>query len=250
MPLTKQLINKSSGFISITLVALLPLLVAVIAVIAASYLVLRADSRTRHVCRTGLLQAQTEVQIHLKKLLGMNTEAQALRAKRTAAEVQLAASLGTPAAAEAAVELQEVEAAQLAFGALQKKELFEARMLSSSSPGRTLSAVQSEVSGAALVNRGSRMRARGHVQSAKFDVIATPPDSPTPDYQPSLRFRDRQVMTVSWEFDLRDFLPAWTRPFVDIADLSGKAGCSTTLEKENEDWRPQITEAKSSSNYY
>lgn len=238
---------NQKGYVTTALLILMPLLLAILAVAAASYLIFKDDGKSRHLCRLELLRAQAEVATDLKTLLALNPNAKVLRLRRKIAEAKVAATVGSPANAAALAELRLVISAQSALAAKQRALIAHAKIVSRSSPLKTAGRIRFELQ----QTQRSRTEANRYssidvgTASAAFDVVATPIDSPTPDYQPSPSFRDRQEMKVTWTFDVSSFLPDWIRPLVHSANLSGQAECSATLEKENNRWVPRITRVKS-----
>jgi len=231
------------GSVTIAVIALMPLLLAVAAVIFASYLLIIADAQARHVCRTELLRAQDDIQRILDQLFALNPQARILRLRREAAQAKAAATVGTPAHPVALAELQAVIQAQLAFALKQKKWIALAQARAQLAPFRTLSKVRSVFH--ARQERINEKRSlddwRTTRKTPRIHLQKTPAHSLTPDYKPGPQFHISQEMRVSWSFAITSLLPTWLRPFAKASGLRMNAGCSATLIEENQKWRPQLT---------
>jgi hypothetical protein len=240
--------KNERGFMSVALVALLPLLIALFA-LGAAYFIIKNDGEARHTCRVELLRAQIQIAADLRELMGLNPEAEVLRQERSLAEEELEASMAEgpgPMTAAAQVKLSLVIAKQEAFSIKQKLIISRAKMRSRLAPRRAVATVHAklQVSHHAQAPEASADGFNSNVRLAAFDVTAEPPNSPTPDYNPSPHFRDRQEMKVRWSFDVTSYLPPWLQKITASSGVRAEAECSTTLEKEGNKWDPRITKGK------
>lgn len=237
--------RNQSGFVSVSTLALIPLLASVLAVLGASYLLFRSDGQARHICRLELLGAEAKIAVQLKNLLALNPSAEILRASRKSAELAERAAIGTPAFPAAQARLLQVIGEQMTLRKEQQLLISKARLISRSAPQLALGKVRQAVDGNQILYGGEEASSiQGNTVAGKFDVIAEPLDSPTPNYRPSANFRDRQEMRVAWRFDLAPFLPQWIRTYVPLLNLTARADCSSTLEREGTGWQAKITMGK------
>lgn len=235
--------KNENGFITSAFLILLPLFVAVLASITAAYFLFTADSRARQVCRVEVLNAQTTLAKDLNRLIDMNTQAAALRAKRKQAEA-LAAS-GQP---QAVAALQAVIAEQIAFSAQQRLLLMKARLLSRTAPSVALTKAMASIRKSAFGFAAFDFSAEainGSAHSAAFDVLPSPPTDLTPNYRPSALFTRNQEMRARWAFDVAKLLPPWLRRLVQAQGLHRRSegDCSATIEKGRK-WEPKMTVAR------
>jgi hypothetical protein len=253
--------NAQQGFVTTWFALMLPLLLAVVAVVGAGFLVMRADAETKHLCRVGVLGTQEKIATSLSELIALNPQAQALRARRQAAEAAIrsgephAVAAGTAALAETNVE-------QMALAALQKKLIAGAQLLGTKTPlkirgdvERALSSAQNRVqleSGADLTTPSRSASFMGHVAMNLpfFDVRPTPAGDLTPDYQPAENFTQEQLILLSWSVDATSLLPKWSQTVGDLAQVTLKlrGTCGASIEKENNQWIAKLQADKSSSN--
>lgn len=230
---------NARGSITVSLLVLLPLLLTALSVLSALYIILKADSVSRHVCRVTLLSAQTNVANDLANLMKLNPKARALRQAREIAEKARLFAVGPKrVAAEAA--LRAVIVKQNLLAAEQKRLISKAKLTSRRAPlqarreiYRSLNQIKWTNTDADLnSNSSSRgFRLNTEVQTALFDVTPEPKDSLTPDYLPSPEFSKHQEMTIDWKFDAIALLPSWLQAFLKTSALEAKADCSATLER-------------------
>lgn len=228
------------GFALTALLILMPALLAVLAVISAAYLALADDAKTRHECRVELLRAQTQIAEDLRDLMALNPEASALRS-----ELQ-AALAGGP---EMAPEVATLEAQQMLLAARQEALIARATAHAAGSPELALARVSAAHTGQSARLRRSDPSFHGSTRPATFDVIATPPGSLTPNYEPSPMFSQRLEMKVSWGYQLASFLPRWLIRLLGEPRLETNAECTATLEKEGTRWQAKLKRAKPSLNW-
>lgn len=235
------------GFGAVAFLAVIPLVVAIIALVSAVAMIFKSDARLKHECRTTLLQAQRAISEDLRALVALNPQAQKLRAARAVAEQTLKAaySIGHPAAITAAIaQRTAVMTAQAALRMQQQKLLLRARLRSLATPAKAVLKVKrtlaSEMSGngASLSELSS---ARSRARRAYFDVIAKPANDLTPDYEPSPRFSEKQLMSLTVDIDLAPLLPEWLRRLLPTKTLVLRTRCAATIEKENETWTETLS---------
>ncbi len=236
------------GFMVITLLALLPLVISLILLVTWTYLLLKADGEARHACRVDLLSAQKQIGQDLKSLLALNPEASRLRAELAAINKVLIATPHPAAHAALEVARQKIIAQQLILAAKQRALIVKAKSLSLTAPSKAMVTVQSAL---AKNRRSSGKPNLGAYKAGTFDVTASPKRSLTPDYNPSARFRDEQIMRLTWKMDVFAILPTWLKDLMHRSNLfpNGdfhlRAECAATLEKEGTAWSPRLTKDRS-----
>jgi hypothetical protein len=232
------------GFVTVSLLALLPVLAAVLAAVAATFLLMKTDGAAKQACRVEVLRTQASLAKTLRDLMALNSQARNLRVRREAAEAAVA--MGE---APAAITLEVIMLQQTALAARQELLLAKGKLLSRTGPTLALVKAKAAVRSSSSGFSSRPVAVTGHTSSASFDVVAEPPMDMTPDYVPSPRFRDRQEMKASWSFDLTAFLPDWVRKILGSDHLKMTGECSATLEKGETQWEPKITMARSSSSF-
>lgn len=230
--------KSETGFGLVGFLALLPLLMAVFAVISGSAMLFKADAHLKHECRTSVLNSQREAAEKLRDLLALNARATALRLERRAAEdeVRLAAGTGGFALAAAQAHLALVKARQLALAAEQRALILKAKAVSVAAPMKARAAVIKELAHEARDNGvrspGTTSRSRPGV----FEVVASPPGDLTPDYKPSPRFSSLQTVDVNVDIQLGPLLPEWLRRLLPTDGLTVTSHCQATIERQEDLW--------------
>lgn len=184
-------IKGDSGFAAISLLSILPLLLAGAAVVSSAYLVMRSDSATRHVCRLSLLNGQEKVAEKLRELVTLNKEAKALRKKRSRAEKALRSAPSPDLKALAALNLAIVIAEQQRLALEQRRLILAGQTLSRTEPAKAAGFVERALFNLQSSQAEDRLRLlfKSRVTPGRFDVVATPINSITPDYNPSINFQ-------------------------------------------------------------
>ena len=240
--------RNQKGFASVTLLILTPLIVAAVAVLAAGYLILKADGQTRHLCRVRLLSAQAKVSADLRDLMALNAQAANLRTERQLADNEVRAAAEFPPLLPAAQAHQvSVIARQLTLAMNQKRLILHATMESKMAPVQTSHEVQDTLTSLGLTQTEDHFSIgfRGKTQTASFDVVASPKSNLTPDYNPSRDFENKQVMKISWSFQASALLPAWLRPLAVSSNIRARAECSAGLKKGDQQWQASLNADKS-----
>ena len=236
------------GSITISLLVLTPLFLAVLACSAGTYLTIRTDAKSRHICRVQLLSSQMRVAQLLEDLLALNSSAHRLRREREIADRNV--RLAPPAVKFIAVAHQlTVIGRQLVLAAKQKELILRGKLESFKGPSSASRKISEGLAHdqALFSDRSVQLSAKTSVDVAFFDVVPEPRGSLTPDYLPSANFERRQTMRLRWQMSVGPLLPSWltdsftTQKF--LAQLKLKAECSATLRKENSKWQPILSAA-------
>ncbi len=230
------------GYATLLAMIVAPLMVSALAAIAASYFVFRDDTRVRHACRIELLKIQNAIAEDLNRLIALNAEARRLRVARKLSDAARLAAITPPQRAAAEAGALKVAARQAVLATRQRALVASMRLRSSAGPRMAARRIES----ALRLERSSRRPTdfRAVSVGAELLLLASPPDSPTPNYEPAANLAERQVMSVSWKFSLEPILPEWLVPFVKPFSLRSSGECRATLEKEEEKWRPRLVADK------
>jgi hypothetical protein len=253
--------RNQSGSINLILLAILPLILAVSAVLAASYLTLKADAKLKHLCRNELLASQETVADRLNKLIKLNPLAKALRAARSAAEKSVLLAPTPEAKAAAQLTLDAVIAKQSVLATEQRALYTEARAASQLRPlnlkiilARTLYQDPSRQDSSRREGNRLNLDFKSHVRTGSFEIEMSPKDSLTPDYRPSPRFAEDETVTASWAFNLKAWIPEWTKSilgsFAGSFNEQFKGSCSAGVEKGDLKWTAKLKVDKLSSNSF
>ncbi|MBX2987570.1 MAG: hypothetical protein KF802_06710 [Bdellovibrionaceae bacterium] len=224
------------GFAMISLLTLLPVLLAAGACLFFIMGFVEDRTATRNGCRRQLLQGLEQAGRPMKQLMDLNPLAWRLRAEKTAALAALAAATaaGNPAAVSAAnMRLQVIQQKQTSLDLRQKALLRRADASLKSSQTLAWRAVA----------RAPLNFLVPQPQKPVFIPPALRPDGPgpAPVYVLPPDFERRQTLAQKWQsrFELRgplqNFLPARGRL---------NETCAATLVPRGNFWRSRLTEAR------
>ena len=233
------MIGRLNGFVTVILVALVPLLLLCVSLVAAASLLLLKWRKTHELCQVSLLKAQSTAAIRVNELFDLNPQARQLRFELAAAEAALAASpAGGPVAVAAAqANLEAVVTRQTVLRSRQ--EWIKTRAVFD--PSHDLLDFENELKKetGVIPTRLDRVRLR---------VRERPASSLTPDHDPVPGFSRLQALSGTWSIVPDPVFPAWLRKFIPrLARLKGR--CSATLIQKGDRWNAALGEGKSSWNY-
>jgi len=230
---------SEQGFALVSLIALVPLALALVISLSAGFYFLKRKSLAQAHCVQQAAVMQKELQGTLEQLLRLNPKAKALRAQRQAADAAVKAAAGS-------VNPYALAAAKAYWSAVVLQQL----------------ALRSKQQ--ALLQRASQQRHSGHrqlrerlrsldvrqVDSKKYywralAVEASPPASLTPDYRPLPFFEKWQQHRFRFQVDLR---PPFAIP-LGLGSLKQITECSVTLKGEENQWKVQIAAASALSKW-
>ncbi|MES2857349.1 MAG: hypothetical protein V4692_15875 [Bdellovibrionota bacterium] len=228
--------NNEKGFGLVSFLSLIPLLLAMGVFVAAAMSLLKVDAQAKHMCRTELLRSQEKISGRLEQLLKMNNLAKALRIERAAADAAVLAAAAYPLVLPVALAAQQaVVVQQSVLAAAQNTLIATARLESKLAPARSILEVRKAISSnlfeSRLVIVGSSLR------TGDFPLRSSPKSSPTPDYDPTNDFSDRQKMKLKLTVLVSSLLPEWMHGFVDLRGLKLETVCTATIAKEPGDRR-------------
>lgn len=214
----------------VSVLALAPLLLALVVVLAAAFWAIRKKATAQAYCVSQGVRLQLELKSTLEQLLRLNRPAKALRARRSATEKALAAAIlsGNPAAiATARAARTAVIAEQMALSTRQTALLREAARLRLEAH-RELSSRVSPLGVRSVEARSPYWRA--------LAVEPRPLNSPTPDYVPVPGFTQWQQQTFRFAVDLQPPLPTLER----LAGARQITECAISLTGKESQWSVRI----------
>ena len=218
-----------------TLVALIPLLMAAVTGVGLTYFVLKRKSLAQSLCVSQAARTQRELKVPLEKLLRLNPRAATLRAKRLQAELRLqqALSTGNPAVIAAArTALQVVILEQSAFHGRQLALLAEAVRIRTRA-GRELRSRTAKIPALRILSM--------HSAPNGLAVKAQPAGSPSPDYYPVANFASAQQHRFRFAINVLNRFPFLNK---FAGNGNQQTECSVTLSQEKGKWGIQILMAK------
>jgi hypothetical protein len=228
--------HGASGFALVSLLILVPFLMALTLAVTAIFYALKRKSLAQSICVQEATRLQEDLRVPLRGLLALNPQAQRLRRARQAAEraLQTAVASGVPHLIAAAKATRTaVLLAQAALAARQAAWLTQARVLRA-------------VGQRELRQRVWRLGAVDvRSPTSYFRALAVEPRqaaSLTPDYVPITRFADGQQQRYRYRVDL---LAAWPL-FRERAPWMQTSECSVTLQnvsRGEEKWQIRILAA-------
>lgn len=231
--------SDQRGFGLIGILVLMPFMISLIALMAGSAMLLKADARLKHECRTSLLNSQREVASDLKELMRLNTRAKLLRRQRAAAEAEVKAARLVPnpvVLAAAQAHLAVVKSFQAALAIQQNALVLKAKAKSFAAPMKAKSAVFAGLSAESKDNGVRLPSTTSQTRAAWFDVVKEPANDPTPDYKPSPKFTAKQTADLNVDLELAPLLPSWLRALLPTGGLKLNTHCQATIERQEDEW--------------
>lgn len=221
--------SGQTGFVVVSLVALIPFLLILMTVIAAGQLAMKRKLTAQALCVGEGLRLQSSLRSTLKELMKLNPQARTLRMERVAAERAVYSALATgnaPGLAAARAALAAVQAAQSALALRQQSLFARGRWLRLQS--------QNKLKVQLRTLRVENFKSEEFYPRA-LAVEPKPPASQTPDYIPVVGFPRAQNHRFSFTVELGGvLLPLrWRQP----------AKCEVTLKGEENQWQLKILAA-------
>lgn len=224
--------GKERGFALVSLLALLPLLLALMFGLGTSLYIIKKKSLAQSLCLRSGIQLQAELKRKLERLFELNPKANRLEARRVRAEKAFRAAVasGIPhliAAAKANKTAILIEQTQL--------------------KAKQLSLLEEAI--ATRVTHQQRLRL--HLQKIKVNdlkstsqslglaVYPVPPFALTPEYEPTDGFAIAQQQQYRFNVDLN---PPFDLPF-SFPISHQPIECSVSIEGDPNEWRVKILEA-------
>lgn len=237
------------GVITLTVLASLPLFLAIGGTCVAIFYLLEAQSLARQECRTRLLTIQEERLMKMQELMNLNDLARNLRHERELAETAAKAAVAGGPKAKAAAELwlHTVIMRQLALATRQKGIITTANLKTRFEVQQLRIRLHDVYIRHATVFQGDAATVfkTSDADFRKLAIRAVPPTSLTPDYQVQENFARKQIIRVRWSFFPARLLPGWLGfnggPYkvLQLADQ-----CATTVEKTLSPRHDNAAEAK------
>jgi hypothetical protein len=183
--------------------------------------------KANKICFEGMVRLQRGLRATLIELSKLNKQAASLRAKRTAAEIQLKAAIASatpPFIAEAQAVRMLVMSAQLALKAKQQELLQKARR-------QRLEARRNVARD--LHSLGGRLQSDDPSLFLSLAVRPSPPADLTPDYLPLPQFRRFQAERIHYQVPLFKGVPPWLLKNLTLP-ATQESECGATLNEG--DW--------------
>jgi hypothetical protein len=227
------------GFLTVSLLILMPLILAICAVAFAGALSIRATEKTEFICRQGALEAQNNMLESYQKLITLNPAARMLRAADKASKVSLvipfygalsSVSLQVARSIFHSVQLGIITAANLRL----TKDLLNLKLNLAKSLGlSSYGFVQAEI-----------------VNSPRLAVEAKPPMDLTPDYFAKKDFEDLQLIQFKWTIRIDQLLPDFLIRLISTqsdspARLEMKLKCASSVQKKQsvgDEWQATLVD--------
>lgn len=232
--------TNNKGFAIALILALLPTLIGVVLVTFAIVSFVQVDTRIKYACRNTLIDGQARVGVHLEKLLAMNKEAEALRAKLIAARARVVASAGSPSAIAA---LEAIEIKIQVFIAKQQQLITQSnlQMVKSQSQARSQ-----------ILNEGRKSLSTIPLFTYELSssmvmpktLAVRPVGFEPPTYSPVEGFAEAQTLEQIWQYRLK-VVPTLS-PFLS-GDYHFQEHCGVSLQEQELRWVPLIKKDKSLS---
>ncbi|MFV8257508.1 hypothetical protein ACNQKP_06875 [Bdellovibrio bacteriovorus] len=236
--------HNQQGFAAILILALLPILVSGLLLVAAMMGFLQLDLAMKHTCRSEGLRTQDNVRPHLEKLLSLNPRALKLKAQWITAQVQLKAAYAAknpPLIAAAKLRVAQVEAWRQTLD-VQQKQLIQQSNLQLQR-GHTTTRSHLFRASRESQSRLNFLTIKTRLHNEPIPRLAVRPDVPdiAPTYSPEPDFEVRQALAQRWQYRI-----ALRPPLSNFlkADFGFEKACAVTLTKGPLRWKTKITTAK------
>jgi hypothetical protein len=224
--------HSQKGFALITLLAILPLALTLVASLAYSYVALRKKSLAQSHCVQQASLLQRELKSTLESLLKLNKRAKTLRRQReiadktfdVAVKSKIPQAIAAASAARTAVYLQQVELRG------EQERLLHQADIQRGTGERQLRQKILPLRGRNLIAKKSYWRS--------LAVEAVPSDSLTPDYVPLPAFERFQQQKYRFDVPLD--------PYDKIVQATE---CSVSITGKENAWKVQILAANARSNW-
>lgn len=236
--------KNQNGFAAILILALLPVLMSGLFLVAALMGFLQLDLAMKHTCRREGLQGQESVRPHLEKLFSLNPKSIKLKTQWLAAQAKLVAAVasGNPVAIAAAEQrLLQIQSLRQALDAQQKQLIQQSNLQLQ----RNHSSTRTQLYRISRENqtRLNFLTIKTRIENEPIPRLAVRPDFPdtAPTYSPEPSFELRQALAQRWQYKiaLRPPLSSFLK-----ADFGFEKACAVTLTKGPLQWKTQITKGR------
>lgn len=229
---------NQKGFLTVSMLILMPLFLVLFAVAFAGAMSIRATEKTQFICREGVIKAQNNMLESYKKLVLLNPAARMLRLADKAAKVSLVIPFYGPLSSVSlqvarsifhSVQLGIIGAANLRL----KKDLLSLKLDLSQAFGPSSGRfIQVEI-----------------VNSPSLAVEARPPMDLTPDYFAKKDIADLQLIQFKWTILIGRLLPDFLIRLMgtqneSYAGLEMKLKCASSVQKYQKEgeWSASLVE--------
>lgn len=215
-----EIIKSEKGFLTVTLLALLPLLIAVGVALSFSSRLLFQWHQTHKICRSESMGLQNQLGMLLKSLLLLNPQAHKLRLDKIATAAKLAmavANANPPAITLYTAKLKMIQAKQAQLDRQQKLILATAKTR----------LIKWQV--AMSLKLRTKIQGPLRLESSNREALAVEPwpkGALAPTYRTKENFAQQQMVGATWAKPIR-------------------GECFATLQQRRLSWKPVLSEAKS-----
>lgn len=232
-----KLIKSEQGFLTATLLALLPLILTLGLGFAVSSRVLFQWHQTHKICRNESMKLQKQLGELLKSLMLLNPVAHKLRADKIIAAAKLAiavAEVNPPLIAFYTAKLEMIQAKQINLDRKQKLILSMAKVRLLKWQTSMFAKLQPKTLGPMRLE---------HRFNEALAVEPSPRGDMAPAYNLRTHFEQEQMAGAKWFSSLNRMLPQQLQTFLQSNRiLPGE--CYATLKKRRLSWIPALSEAK------
>ncbi len=224
--MTDFTIRRNRGFVLVFLLALMPVILAVVSVVIAIQLLLLMDGENNHTCRKGLLEIQETFAQACADLTRLNPLATQLRAEKVRAMKEAEAAMGSPLELLAMAHLESVIQRQLSLSKQQNRIIQVSRFRAEEKMNQ-------------IYSRISKNNATSSHPLPRLALDAVPKFDLTPSYEATPHFSEKQALRISWNADITRTFPKWiTHSFPEIGTWNQQ--CGATIENEGHSWNPHL----------
>lgn len=235
-----QLIKSQQGFVTMTLLALLPLVLTIGLGLAFSSKILLHWHHTHKVCRSESMSLQKNLGQLLKSLMLLNPQAHKFRTDKIITTTKLASAVAAanpPLVAFYTAKLARIHAQQIRLDRQQKLILSMAKA--------QLLKWQTRMSTKFQLKTLGPMRLEYPLQTA-LAVEPFPKTALAPSYQLKNNFEQQQIVGAKWFSSMNRLLPNVMQTFLK-SNRTLNGACYATLKQRRLSWAPTLSEAKSFS---
>ncbi|MFN7905351.1 MAG: hypothetical protein ACK5P5_09220 [Pseudobdellovibrionaceae bacterium] len=233
--------KNQNGFVTVFLLATLPVIVGLIAAVTVMTSSLNLDQQLKKTCREELIRSQENSAKSLDRLFNLNPMALKLRFQKHAAQIALAAavaSLNQVAIAKYTKELLKIERARQRLHRIQQTILQRQNIANHMGLNRVQIALAASL--AATVH-GNFFTEHIQFTGRKHVGLAVEPDQPdtAPIYELQNPFEEKQTLSIFWKWKVQGI-----QPVLKKLSLQFQRECSVTLIQRNHKWQPLLRRDK------
>lgn len=243
-----QILKTQHGFALVLMLALMPLIMS--AMIA--YLLLNTTLQTwmnsMHICRTELLETQSQVGLDLEKLMQTNDAVRTVRTQILTTQLAIVAATAAyqfyavPPLQKTLLFFQQEERA---LGVLQKGLIASATAkmnIGSMNAQRKIQAQYRDLAPKLIEFVSIKLLSSRSVMK-RLAVKADRPSAPAAVYELENNFKQRQTLSVFWTTEMKIIESQWSNNWFRFKTQKSES-CASTLEQEDKQWKSILNEDK------